>query len=134
MEMDNNVEQEKFQFTQNISLENIRAIQKKFIEERNWDQFHSPRNVLLALTGEVGELAEIFQWKGEVHEGLPGWSDHDKERVGHEISDIFIYLLDFAERCRIDLPSAVLNKIELNRKKYPISKSYGSSKKYNELD
>lgn len=65
---------------------------------------------------------------------LLGWSDHDKERVGQEVSDIFIYLIDFAERCRIDLPSAVLDKIELNRKKYPISKSYGSSKKYNELD
>ncbi|GFS00285.1 dCTP pyrophosphatase 1 [Elysia marginata] len=56
----------------NMTFEELRQANEKFIKERNWHQFHSPRNVLFAMVGEVGELAEIFQWKGEVSEGLPG--------------------------------------------------------------
>ncbi|GIY37001.1 dCTP pyrophosphatase 1 [Caerostris extrusa] len=61
-------------FSSDPTLEDIRQIQSKFVKDRNWDQYHQPRNLLLALVGEVGELAELFQWRGEVQEGLPASS------------------------------------------------------------
>lgn len=62
----------EFAFSSSLSLEKIRQLQAVFSKERNWDQYHSPRNVLLAMIAEVGEVSECFQWKGEVKEGLPG--------------------------------------------------------------
>ncbi|KAI4900866.1 hypothetical protein NFI96_003410 [Prochilodus magdalenae] len=125
-------EREQFSFSAEPSLEHIRRLQAEFTDERNWSQFHQPRNLLLALVGEVGELAELFQWRGEVAEGLPDWSDADREKVSQELSDVCIYLVELAEKCRIDLPTAVLQKMELNRRKYPASKVHGSAKKYTE--
>ncbi|XP_055936097.1 dCTP pyrophosphatase 1-like [Argiope bruennichi] len=121
-------------FSSHPNFEEIRQIQSKFVEERNWDQYHQPRNILLALVGEVGELAELFQWRGEVKEGLPDWTDEDKEHLSQELSDVLIYLLRLSEKCHIDLPKAVLKKIVLNEQKYPASKVYGSKKKYSEYD
>jgi len=74
--------QEYSGFEPSVSLEDVRRSMAQFAQERDWEQFHTPRNVLLALVGEVGELSEIFQWKGEVPPGLPGWSDEDREHVG----------------------------------------------------
>ncbi|KAK6967652.1 dCTP pyrophosphatase 1 [Biomphalaria glabrata] len=113
-----------------LSLEDVRKMNENFIKERNWDQFHSPRNVLLAIVGEVGELSEIFQWKGEVSEGLPELTEDERKHVGEEISDIFIYLVDFASRCHIDLSKAVIAKMAANAKKYPVDKAYGQANKY----
>ncbi|XP_054713712.1 dCTP pyrophosphatase 1-like [Uloborus diversus] len=121
-----------FSFSSIPNFEDIRRLQAKFCRERNWDQFHQPRNLLLALVGEVGELAELFQWRGEVQEGLFDWKDEDKEHLAQELSDVLIYLLRLSEKCHIDLPTAVLNKMRLNELKYPISKVSGCSKKYNE--
>ncbi|XP_007230298.2 glutamyl-tRNA(Gln) amidotransferase subunit B, mitochondrial [Astyanax mexicanus] len=122
----------QFSFSAEPSLEQIRRLQAEFTEERDWSQFHQPRNLLMALVGEVGEVAELFQWRGEVSEGLPGWSDSDREKVAQELSDVCIYLVELAEKCRVDLPQAVLRKMELNRRKYPASKVHGSAKKYTE--
>ncbi|XP_064391495.1 dCTP pyrophosphatase 1-like [Halichondria panicea] len=121
-----------FVFSSKLSLEDVRSIQAKFAAERNWEQYHTPRNLLLAMVGEVGELSELFQWRGEVGEGLPKWLDSDKEHLGQELSDVLIYLIRLAERCHIDLPSAVLKKFELNAQKYPVDKAYGRSLKYSE--
>ncbi|CAG5118095.1 unnamed protein product [Candidula unifasciata] len=125
-----------FSFSDNLksaNLEHLRQLNEEFIKARNWDQFHSPRNVLLALVGEVGELAEIFQWKGEVSEGLPELSQAEREHVGQEVSDILIYLVDFASRCRIDLPKAMESKMAANALKYPVDKSYGKANKYTDF-
>ncbi|XP_066516734.1 glutamyl-tRNA(Gln) amidotransferase subunit B, mitochondrial [Hoplias malabaricus] len=122
----------EFCFSAEPSLERIRSLQAEFTVERDWNRFHQPRNLLLALVGEVGELAELFQWRGEVSEGLPDWSDSDREKVAQELSDVCIYLVELAEKCRVDLPQAVLQKMELNRRKYPASKVHGSAKKYTE--
>jgi len=65
-----------------LSLRELRDIQRGFARERDWDQYHTPRNLALAMVGEVGELCECFQWKGEVQPGLPGFSDREKEHVG----------------------------------------------------
>ena len=124
---------EEFTFSKEPNLEKIRQIHDQFSRERDWGQYHTPRNLTLALVGEVGELAEIFQWKGEVAEGLPGWPDKERKALEEEMSDILIYLVRLADKCHVDLPSAVLKKIELNRKKYPIEKALGSSKKYTEF-
>lgn len=123
---------ESFSFSTEPTIEDIRRLQAEFTEERNWNQFHQPRNLLLALVGEVGEVSELFQWRGEVPEGLPGWSDAERENLAHELSDVLIYLVELADKCRVDLPQAVLRKMALNRLKYPASKVHGSAKKYTE--
>ncbi|XP_027059827.1 dCTP pyrophosphatase 1-like isoform X1 [Pocillopora damicornis] len=109
-----------------------RQMQSQFAKERDWDQFHQPRNLVLAMVGEVGEVAELFQWKGEVKEGLPDWSLKDKHHLAQELSDVLIYLVRLAEKCHVDLPKEVVAKIALNSKKYPADLVKGSSKKYTE--
>ncbi|CDQ78633.1 unnamed protein product [Oncorhynchus mykiss] len=121
-----------FSFTAEPTIDDIRRMQAEFTDERDWNQFHQPRNLLLAMVGEVGEVSELFQWRGEVTEGLPGWTDSEREHLAHELSDVLIYLVELAEKCHIDLPQAVLRKMALNRLKYPASKVHGSSKKYTE--
>ncbi|KAK8750707.1 hypothetical protein OTU49_014964 [Cherax quadricarinatus] len=119
----------EFRFSSDLSLENIRSDQHKFCEERNWLQFHPPRNVLLALVGEVGELSELFQWRGEVTRGLPEFTSQEKVRVGEELSDVLIYLVDLAEQCHIDLPAVVKDKMKKNAVKYPVHRATGRGDK-----
>ncbi|XP_040892944.1 glutamyl-tRNA(Gln) amidotransferase subunit B, mitochondrial [Toxotes jaculatrix] len=126
------VRPERFAFSPEPTIEDIRRMQAEFTDERDWNQFHQPRNLLLAMVGEVGEVAELFQWRGEVAEGLPDWTDSEREQLAQELSDVLIYLVELAEKCRVDLPQAVLRKMALNRLKYPASKVHGSAKKYTE--
>ncbi|KAJ8281124.1 hypothetical protein GJAV_G00063800 [Gymnothorax javanicus] len=123
---------QRFSFSAEPTMEDIRRLQAEFTDERDWNQFHQPRNLLLALVGEVGEVSELFQWRGEVAEGLPGWTEAEREQLSHELSDVLIYLLELAEKCHVDLPRAVLKKMAINRLKYPASKVHGSAKKYTE--
>ncbi|XP_068445204.1 glutamyl-tRNA(Gln) amidotransferase subunit B, mitochondrial [Clinocottus analis] len=125
-------EPERFTFSPEPTMEDIRRMQAEFTDERDWNQFHQPRNLLLAMVGEVGEVSELFQWRGEVAEGLPGWTESEREQLAQELSDVMIYLVELAEKCRVDLPTAVLRKMALNRLKYPASKVHGSAKKYTE--
>ncbi|TYI55701.1 hypothetical protein E1A91_D11G159000v1 [Gossypium mustelinum] len=107
---------------QSVSLDLLKQKMANFAKERDWDQFHSPRNLLLALVGEVGELSEIFQWKGEVPKGLPDWKEEEKVHLGEELSDVLLYLVRLSDICGIDLGKAALRKVELNAVKYPASK------------
>ncbi|XP_068679725.1 dCTP pyrophosphatase 1-like [Montipora foliosa] len=125
-------EMQSFRFSEEPSLEKIREMQSEFSKERDWDQFHQPRNLVLAMVGEVGEVAELFQWKGEVKEGLPDWSPKEKQHLSQELSDVLIYLVRLAEKCHIDLPKEVVAKMALNSMKYPAHLVKGSSKKYTE--
>ncbi|GMN54229.1 hypothetical protein TIFTF001_023362 [Ficus carica] len=104
-----------------VSLQELRDRLAEFAQVRGWDQYHSPRNLLLALVGEVGELSEIFQWKGEVAKGLPNWTSEDKEHLEEELSDVLLYLIQLADVCGLDLGQAALTKIVKNATKYPIS-------------
>ncbi|KAK9090891.1 hypothetical protein Sjap_024068 [Stephania japonica] len=106
--------------TKDVSLRELRDRLAEFAKLRGWEQYHSPRNLLLALVGEVGELSEIFQWKGEVGRGLPNWSHSDKEHLEEELSDVLLYLIQLADVCGLDLGQAALSKIVKNAKKYPI--------------
>ena len=121
---------EKYEFESTLTLEKLRKQQAEFAKERDWDQFHTPRNLLLALVGEVGELSEIFQWKGEVKPGLPDWKEKDKIHLGEELSDVLVYLIRLSDKCGIDLATAVQDKIKRNAAKYPAHLAKGSSDKY----
>ena len=92
-----------------------------FASARDWDRFHNPRNLLLALTGEVGELAEIFQWKTDA-EAETIMATDEAEHVRQEVADVFLYLMRLAMVLGIDLDAAVRNKIEMNARKYPAGK------------
>ncbi|XP_073049367.1 uncharacterized protein [Primulina eburnea] len=116
-----------------VTLDDLKNKMANFAKERDWDQFHSPRNLLLALVGEVGELSEIFQWKGEVPRGLPDWQEKEKQHLGEELSDVLLYLVRLSDICGIDLGKAALRKLELNELKYPIQISKGSSQKHNQI-
>lgn len=120
-------------FSPSVTLEQIRSAQFKFVDERDWHKYHTPRNLLLAMVGEVGELSELFQWRGEVGVGLPRWSNEDKRHLRHELADVFLYLVRLSEQCGVDLPEAVLEKIALNEKKYPAEVVRGSNKKYSDF-
>jgi len=90
----------------------------KFAQERDWDRFHTPRNIILALTGEVGELAEIFQWLTDAQAEAIMQTDK-AEHVRQEIADVLLYLTRLAMVLKIDLDDAVRSKIKLNAIKYP---------------
>ncbi|XP_068654800.1 uncharacterized protein [Aristolochia californica] len=102
-----------------VSLKGLSRKLEEFAKERDWEKYHSPRNLLLAMVGEVGELSEIFQWKGEVAKGLPNWEESDKEHLGEELSDVLLYLIRLADICDIDLGDAAVKKIVKNAMKYP---------------
>ncbi|KAL2506543.1 NTP Pyrophosphohydrolase MazG-related [Abeliophyllum distichum] len=102
-----------------ISLKDLSNKLEEFAKARDWEKYHSPRNLLLAMVGEVGELSEIFQWRGEVDKGLPNWKESDKEHLGEELSDVLLYLIRLADICGIDLGDAAARKIIKNAIKYP---------------
>ncbi|XP_062225365.1 uncharacterized protein LOC133924026 [Phragmites australis] len=111
-----------------VTLEDLRKKMGDFARERGWEQFHSPRNLLLAMVGEVGELSEIFQWKGEVPKGLPGWEARETEHLGEELADVLLYLVRLSDMCGVDLGRAALRKMELNALKYPAGQCRGAAK------
>ncbi|MQM16133.1 hypothetical protein Taro_049085 [Colocasia esculenta] len=102
-----------------VSLKELSRKLEEFAKARGWEQYHSPRNLLLAMVGEVGEVSEIFQWRGEVGRGLPNWEESDKEHLGEELSDVLLYLIRLADVCGIDLGEAATKKIVKNAIKYP---------------
>ena len=120
------------EFSKQPSLEDLRTSLGAFAAARDWEQFHTPRNLALALVGEVGELCECFQWQGEVERGCPGWSDEKRTHLGEEMADVLLYLVRLADQCAIDLPAAAQRKLIKNGEKYPAGLVRGSSKKYNE--
>ncbi|XP_028904366.1 dCTP pyrophosphatase 1 [Ornithorhynchus anatinus] len=122
-----------FRFSPEPTLEDIRRLHAEFTSERDWDQFHQPRNLLLAMVGEVGEVAELFQWKSDCGSGPLAWSAAERKALGEELSDVLIYLVALAARCQVDLPQAVLAKMEINRQRYPVGLARGSARKYTEL-
>ena len=76
-------------------------------------------NFVLGQVGELGELSELFMWKGEVAKGLPGWDESEKEHLGEELSDVLVYLIRLSDMCGVDLGDAALKKIVTNAVKYP---------------
>ena len=110
------------------SLQDLRIRINSFVSERDWAQFHTPKNLAMAMIVEAAELVEHFQWD------TPADSQHlstgKREAVAHELADTFVYLLRIAEVLEIDLIRAANEKIDLNAKKYPVDKAKGSNAKY----
>lgn len=96
-----------------------------FRNERDWEQFHNPKDLSIALAAEVGELLELFLWKKP--------EEANSEKVKEELADIFSFAFLLAEKYKLDVKQIVLDKIEINSKKYPVDKAKGTAKKYNEL-
>jgi dCTP diphosphatase len=98
-----------------------------FASDRNWDQFHTPKNLAMALIAEAGELVEPFQWLTEEQ------SKHlDSKQLSHvqdEVADVFIYLVRLADKLSIDLIESANKKIDLNNDRYPVSEAYGNADK-----
>jgi NTP pyrophosphatase (non-canonical NTP hydrolase) len=105
-----------------------------FRDAREWKQFHSLKNLCISLNIETAELMEIMQWKKDEECESLADSGHANERIASECADVLSYLLLIAHRCRIDLASAVRSKMALNEQRYPVAKSKGSARKYNDLD
>ncbi|MEI8215909.1 MAG: nucleotide pyrophosphohydrolase [Eubacteriales bacterium] len=104
----------------------------EFIKERNWEQFHTPKNLAIAIGAEAGELLECFQWKSD--DDIKAMIESKEvEMMSDEIADIVIYSFSLCNSMGIDLEMAILDKIKKNGKKYPVEKCIGSSKKYSEL-
>jgi dCTP diphosphatase len=110
------------------SIDDLRLRVNTFVEERDWAQFHSPKNLAMAMIVEAGEVVEHFQWMTE--DESRSLDAQTKEQVGQELSDTLVYLLRIAEVCGIDLIAAANKKIDLNAKKYPVEKCKGSNAKY----
>lgn len=114
-----------------MNIVNIQTKLQEFSKNREWDKYHSPKNLVMALSGEIGELNEIFQWLNEKEsENL---SNKNKDSTKDEIADIAIYLINLCMKLDINLEDAILDKIKKNEEKYPIEKIKGNFKKYTEL-
>ena len=115
-----------------MDLEKIKQKLKEFAEERDWEQFHDPKNLSMALSVEVAELVEIFQWSQSG--GLDEIKDPQiRKQIEKEIADIFNYLVKLVDLLDVDLEQASLNKIKENSEKYPVKLSKGKSVKYKDL-
>lgn len=113
------------------ALEDLRLRMRRFADERDWQQFHSPKNLAIALSVEASELLEHFQWVTE--ESSRQMPEEAREPVRQELADVLLYLVRLADQLGVDLASAARDKIELNAKKYPIEKARGRSLKYTQL-
>jgi dCTP diphosphatase len=114
------------------ALHALRERLAAFAAARDWEQFHSPKNLAMALSVEVAELVEEFQWLTE--EQSRGLDAERRARVRLELADVFIYLVRIADRLGVDLLAAADDKIVLNERKYPVDRVRGDARKYDEYD
>ena len=115
----------------NSDLNQLKLMMREFADTRDWNQFHSPKNLAMALSVEAAELLEHFQWLTQ--EQSKNLSDEQLEKVSHELADTLLYLVRLADKLDIDLLSAAQNKMRLNYEKYPVEKSRGNANKYTEF-
>ncbi len=116
-----------------MNIEEIKNRLARFAEERDWEQFHSPKNLSMALAAEVAELLEIFQWLTEEQSNRIVDDKKEMGLIRQEMADVLIYLIRLADKLGVDLEQAVMEKIELNEVKYPKNSVKGSAVKYNRL-
>lgn len=109
-------------------FDKIKEIVKKFRDDREWSQFHNPKDLAISLSIEAAELLECFQWKSSAEAEKNNYQD-----IRYEMADVAIYLLLMCDKMGINLLDAIEEKMKLNEKKYPVEKAKGCSKKYNEL-
>jgi len=111
-----------------MDMKNIESIISKFSKDRDWDKFHNPKNLVMAMSVEASELVEIFQWLD--FEQAQNLSEEKKEHVKQEIADIVVYLTRICMTYNIDLEKAILEKMKINEKKYPLFDENGKRINY----
>ena len=112
-------------------IEGLRDKLRQFAAERDWDQFHSPKNLAMALSVEAAELLEHFQWLSDAESAA--LAPERQVKVREELADVLLYLIRLADKLDIDLATAAADKLNVNAQKYPVQKARGSSKKYTEF-
>lgn len=117
-----------------MSLATLTDALLKFRDERDWAQFHTLRNLIVSLNLEAAELLELTQWKSDQEMTALSGTASAHEALRDECADVLLYLLLIADKAGIDLEDAARSKLEKNAAKYPIAKSYGSSRKYTRLE
>ena len=100
----------------------------KFRDDRDWKQFHNPKDLAISISLEAAELLEIFQWSAE-----DIWCEEKKEKIREELADVLNYCILMADACRLDMDEIIREKVRKNAEKYPVEKAYGSKEKYMEL-
>jgi dCTP diphosphatase len=118
---------------QEDSITSLQARIQAFSEERDWDQFHTPKNLIMAATSEMGELAEVLQWKNDEEAAEFLNTQYGRERISEEIADVAIYLIRLCQKLDLNFVEILSEKISQNDVKYPVDKSKGSAKKYTDL-
>jgi len=113
-----------------MDISKIQNQLKKFAIDRDWEQFHTPKNLAMALSVEASELVEIFQWLNVEESNSP--DQRQTEEINSEVADIAMYLLRFCSVLGIDLEKAIERKLERNAEKYPVNLSKGNAQKYNQ--
>ena len=113
------------------NLSKLNAALADFVEERDWEQFHNPKNLAMALAAEAGELLEHFQWLSAAEADSLGSTQ--RHEVAMEMADILMFLLRLADRLQVDLVKAAEEKLESNRLRYPVEKARGRATKYDKL-
>ena len=116
-----------------IDVKGLSEALAAFSAERDWDQYHSPKNLVMALTGEVGELTEVFQWLSEAQSKSVATNPDTATAVREELADVTLYLVRLASVLGVDLNEAVTLKLQKNALKYPADKARGTHKKYDKL-
>ena len=116
-----------------IDVKGLSEALAAFSAERDWDQYHSPKNLVMALTGEVGELTEVFQWLSEAQSKSAATNPDTATAVREELADVTLYLVRLASVLGVDLNEAVTLKLQKNALKYPTDKARGTHKKYDKL-
>jgi len=112
------------------SLDTLKTQLRQFAQERDWGQFHSPKNLAMALAVEAAELLEPFQWLTEAQSAA---LDADsRAKVEQEVADVFLYLVQLADKLDISLIEAAQRKLDLNARKYPVASAFGSARKMDE--
>jgi NTP pyrophosphatase (non-canonical NTP hydrolase) len=114
-----------------LDISDVQRRLQKFADERDWNQFHNPKNLVMALSGEMGELAEIFQWLTDSQSIELKKESSEKDAVEEEIADMLLYLLRLSDKLDIDLNKAIDRKLKKNADKYPVSLAKGNATKYN---
>lgn len=107
--VDMDITESTLQINNTLSIQDITKFIRKFATDRKWPQYHTPRNIALAMLGELGELAELFQWKGDGD--TESWSEEELDHVGQELADVTIYLIRMSDICSVDLGSVALKQV-----------------------
>ena len=113
------------------TVEHLKDIVRKFCEDRDWDQFHNPKDLAIGISTEANELLDLFRFKSE--EEMKTMMKEERKEIGEELADVLYFVLRFAQINSFDLTQELVNKLEINERRYPVERSRGSNKKHSEL-